>query len=37
MVYTLMAHSPGLTRTVIMGPIGHSMHNPTLMAETTIG
>ena len=30
MVRTLMAHSPGLAKTIIMVPTGHSMHNPPL-------
>ena len=28
MAGTLMAHSPGLARTIITVPTGHFMHNP---------
>ena len=34
MARTLMFHSPGLARTIIMVPTGHSMHNPPWMART---
>ena len=37
MAQTLMAHSPGLSRTVIMVPTGHFMPNPPWMAGTTLG
>ena len=33
---TLMAHSPGLARTIIMVPLGHFMHNPSWMAGATL-
>ena len=34
MVRTLMAHTPGLARTIIMVPTGHVMHNsPSYTAE----
>ena len=37
MAGTLMAHSsPWLARTIIMVPTGHFMHNPPLMAGTTL-
>ena len=32
MAQTLMAHSPGLARTIIMAPTRHFMHNPPWMA-----
>ena len=37
MAKTLMAHSPGLARTIIMVPTGHLMNNPPWMAGTTLG
>ena len=37
MAQTLMAHSPGLARTIIMFPKGHFMHKPTWMTGTTLG
>ena len=37
MAQTLMAHSPGLVRTITMVPPGHFMNNPTWMAGTTLG
>ena len=37
MARTLMAHSPGLARTIKMVPIGHSMHTPPWMTGTTFG
>ena len=32
MAHSLIAHSPGLARTIIMVPTGHFMHNPPWMA-----
>ena len=37
MAGTLMAHSPGLARTIIMVPIGHVRYNPPWMGRTTLG
>ena len=37
MARTVMAHSPGLARTIIMVPTGHFIHNPSWMTETTLG
>ena len=38
MAQTLMAHSPGLARTIIIVPTGNFMQNPTTwMAGTTLG
>ena len=37
MAQTLMAHLPGLARTIIMVPTGHLMHNPPWLAGTTLG
>ena len=37
MARTLMAHSPGLAKTIITVPTGHFMHNPPWMARTTLG
>ena len=37
MARTLMAHSPGLARTINMVPTGHFRHNPPWMAGTTPG
>ena len=37
MAQTLMAHSPGLARTIIMFPTGHFVHNPPWMARTSLG
>ena len=37
MARTLMAHSPGLARTIIIVLTGRSMHNPPWMAGTTLG
>ena len=37
MAGTLMAHSPGLARTVIRVPPGHFMHKSPYMAGTTLG
>ena len=36
MAQTLMAHSPGLARTIIMVPTGHFLHNHPWMARTII-
>ena len=36
MAQALMAHSPGLARTVILVPTGHFMHNSPWMAGTTL-
>ena len=36
MAQTLMAHSPGLARTIIMVPTGHFMQNQPGMAGTTL-
>ena len=36
MARTLMAHSPGLTRTIIMVHSGHLKHNPPWIDGTTI-
>ena len=36
MARTLMAHSPGLARTIVMVPTGHFMHNRPWMAGTTL-
>ena len=37
MALTLIAHSPGLARTIIMVPKGQFMHNPPWIAGTTLG
>ena len=37
MARTLMVHSPGLARTMIMVPTGHFKHNLPWMAGTTLG
>ena len=37
MARTLMAHSPGLAKTINTVPTGHSMHNLPWMAGTTLG
>ena len=37
MARTLIAHIPGLARTIIMVPSGHFMHKPPWMAGTTLG
>ena len=36
MAQTLMAHLPGLARSIIMVPTGHFMHNPPWMAGTNL-
>ena len=36
MAQTLMAHSPGLARTIIMVHKDHSMYKPPTMAGTTL-
>ena len=37
MARTLMAHSPGLARTIIVVPTGHLMRNPPWIAVITLG
>ena len=37
MALTLVAHSPGLSRTVIMVPTDHFMPNPPWIAGATLG